>query len=108
MQETQVQSLGQKDPLEKEMPTTPRLQPMESQKVGYNFATNTATFWVGNIFIKFEMQKLIEGHRVRSFLTLSSSHTIPVSETPTVNRQRYSMHLHIKLIVILLIPKLKY
>ena len=58
MQETQVQPLGQEDPLEKEMAThssifawkTPRteepggLQSMGSQRVRHNWATNTFTF----------------------------------------------------------------
>ena len=55
MQETQVQSLGWEDPLEKEMATCSsvlawripwteepgRLQFMESQRVGHDLATNT-------------------------------------------------------------------
>ena len=58
MQETQVQSLSQGDPLEKEMATHSnilaqripwtekpgRLQSMGSQRVGYDSATNTFTF----------------------------------------------------------------
>ena len=61
MQETQVQSLGWEDPLEKGMATHSsilawripwteepgRLQSMGSQRVGYDWATNTFTFtWV--------------------------------------------------------------
>ena len=59
MQETQIQSLGQKDPLEKEMasqssilaweiPCTEELgglQSMELQRVGHNWTTNTFTFF---------------------------------------------------------------
>ena len=55
MQETQVQSLGQEDPLVKEMANHSRiltwkipwmeepggLHPMGSQRVGYDWATNT-------------------------------------------------------------------
>ena len=58
VQETQVQSLGQEDPLEKEMATHSsilawripwreepgRLQFMGLQRVGHNWATNTAAF----------------------------------------------------------------
>ena len=58
MQETRVQSLGQEDPLEKEMAThssilaeripwtegTGRLQSMGSQRVRYNLMTITFTF----------------------------------------------------------------
>ena len=56
MQETQVQSLGWEDPLEKGMQPTPypclensmnrepgRLQSTRSQKVGHNWATNAYT-----------------------------------------------------------------
>ena len=59
MQETQIQSLGQKDPLEKEMasqssilaweiPCTEELgglQSRELQRVGHNWTTNTFTFF---------------------------------------------------------------
>ena len=63
IQETPVQFLGQEDPPEKEMATHSsilawriprtgepgRLQPMGSQRVGHNFATNTFTFkWQQN------------------------------------------------------------
>ena len=58
MQETQIQSLGQEDPLEEEMATHSRLlawripwteepgglQPIGSQRVGHNWATNTHTY----------------------------------------------------------------
>ena len=58
MQETQVQSLGLKDPLEKEMATYPRilawripwteepggLQSMRSKRIGHNSVTNTYTY----------------------------------------------------------------
>ena len=60
MWETQVQSLGQDDPLEKEMANhssmlawkilwteeSVRLQSMGSQRVGHNWATNTFTFYL--------------------------------------------------------------
>ena len=63
MQETQVWSLGQEDPLEKEMATHPsvlawkitwteeigRQQPMRSQRVGHSWATNAHE--VINVFI---------------------------------------------------------
>ena len=51
MQETSIRSLGQKDPLEKGMATTPVFLPREShgqtmglQRVRYNWATNTLYF----------------------------------------------------------------
>ena len=67
MQETQVQSLGQKDLLEKGMAThssifawripgeePARLHSMRSQRVGYDWAANTLTFtsigWKQEVF----------------------------------------------------------
>ena len=58
MQETQVHSLGQEDPLEEEMPTHSNilawelswteepggLQSMKSQRVGHDWETNIFTF----------------------------------------------------------------
>ena len=45
-QETQVQSLGQEVPLEKEIAEEPgALYSMGSQRVGHDQATNTFTFW---------------------------------------------------------------
>ena len=64
MQETQVQSLGQEDPLKKEMATrsgilawkipwtekTGRLQSIGSQRVGHDWATNTFSISLSTCF----------------------------------------------------------
>ena len=65
MQETQVQSLGQEDPLEKEMATYSstlawknpwteepcRLQSMGSQRVRHDFKTSDIVFFVLNLYL---------------------------------------------------------
>lgn len=51
---------------------------------------NLLIFWVGNTFIKFNIQKLIEGHRVRSLPLLPFSHIVFLSQAPIVTyRQTY-------------------
>ena len=59
MKEMRVQSLGQDDPLEKEMATTPvflpeefHVRPMGSQRVGHK--------WVTNAFTQFQTNKTLQ------------------------------------------------
>ena len=78
MQETQVRSLGQKDPLEKGMATNSSifawripwteepggLQSMGSQRVGHNWATNTFTFLSLHNSIQMHQQMLLKYRKI--------------------------------------------
>ena len=75
IQETQVQSLGQEDPLEKEMVTTPVFLPGKShaqgslagyslwglQRVGYNLEAEHALMCVYNIMMALTENKQYKG-----------------------------------------------